>query len=349
MLLQKNLKVAIVGASGYTGVELVRLLLKHPNVTITQLVAHSNADKSYDELYTHLRGQELPKLSSLDDAPLDKCDIAFFCLPHTKSQSIIKNINSSLKVIDLSADFRLENPAIYEQWYQTKHLAPELQPTAIYGLSELNRDRIKTARLVACPGCYPTSMILPLAPLCRAKLIHVDDIIIDAKSGATGAGRSANVGTLFCEVNDNLKAYNICKHRHIPETEQALSKQYGDDVTINFTPHLVPMSRGILSTIYVTLNDGITTESIHQSLHKAYKNEPFVDVLPVGVTPTTRDVTGTNKCLIGVTPGRSTHKAVIVSAIDNLIKGAAGQAIQNMNIMSGLKEHTGLELLPQFP
>lgn len=349
MLLFKTLQAGIIGASGYTGVELVRLLLGHPYVHIKTLVADSNANRPMSDIYPHLRNAPLPGLVSLEAADIHRCDVVFCCLPHTTSQEVIKHIPTQVRVIDLSADFRLEDPNVYEQWYGHTHMAPDLQKTAIYGLSELYTDDIIAANLVACPGCYPTSMLLPLAPLCKVGIIYPDDIIVDSKSGVTGAGRSAKVSHLFCEVNDNFKAYSISNHRHTPEVEQVLSEQYGKQVTINFTPHLVPMNRGILSTIYINLKSGSTLQDVRNVLTHYYENKPFVTILPEGQLPSTRDVAGSNYCHIGLAAGRSPSKVVIVSAIDNLIKGASGQAVQNMNLMFGFKEMTGLQHVPIFP
>ncbi len=345
----KTINAAVIGASGYTGIELIRLLISHPYVNIKYLVADSNADKSINDLYSHLRTVNLPKLVSLDKVNFKNCDVVFCCLPHTKSQEVVKKIPSQVKVIDLSADFRLEDTKEYQEWYGHKHIAEKLQKEAVYGLSELYRKEIKAAKLVACPGCYPTSILLPLAPLCKAKLIDVSDIIIDSKSGVTGAGRSLKVASLFCEVTDNFKAYAVCNHRHIPEIEQTLTKEAGKKVTINFTPHLVPMNRGILSTIYLTLNKKTKYEDIVTYLKKFYEKENFVKILADGILPTTKDVTGSNYCNIAVIRARTPGKIVIVSVIDNLIKGASGQAVQNMNIMFGFDETTALEALPVFP
>ena len=349
MLLSKTLQAGIIGASGYTGVELVRLLLGHPYVHIKALVADSNANRPIADIYSHLRTAALPPLVTLADADINRCDVVFCCLPHTTSQEVIKNLPAHVRVIDLSADFRLEDPDVYEQWYGHTHQAPELQKTAVYGLSEFYAEEISASNLVACPGCYPTSMLLPLAPLCKVGIIYPDDIIVDSKSGVTGAGRSAKVPNLFCEINDNFKAYGISNHRHTPEVEQVLSQHYGKQVTINFTPHLVPMNRGILSTIYINLKNGSTLTDVRNVLAQYYEHKPFVTILPEGQLPSTRDVTGSNHCHIGLAPGRSPGKVVLVSVIDNLIKGASGQAVQNMNIMFGFKEPTGLHHLPLFP
>lgn len=346
---QKNINACIIGASGYTGVELLRLLSSHPKVEVKALVADSNAGKNMAEIYPHLSAFNFPKLKKIDEVDFKRIDVAFCCLPHATTQSIVKNLPKHLKIIDLSADFRLYDTKTYQEWYGREHNAPELQKKAIYGLSELFREPVKTAELIACPGCYPTSAILPLAPLLRRHAIEPQDIIIDSKSGITGAGRSVKQDNLFAETNDGIKAYNICKHRHMPEIEQILTASAGSNVEVFFTPQIVPMNRGILSTIYVKLTKDITIKDAHDILKTRYKDEPFVHVLPLDEFPATRHVYGSNHCIIGITRGRKVGTAVIISAIDNLIKGASGQAVQNMNIVYGFDETTGLEQLPLFP
>lgn len=347
--MNKKINAVIIGASGYTGVELIRILLSHENVAIKYLVAESNAGLPVEEIYQHLAPFGLPDMVKLEAVNFDGIDVAFCCLPHATSQEIIKKLPEHLKVIDLSADFRLNNVDTYEKWYGNKHAAPDLQKEAAYGLTEIFKEEIKKARIVACPGCYPTGATLPLIPLLRDKLIEKSDIIIDAKTGVTGAGRTAKQAFLFTEVNEGVKAYNVCKHRHIPEMEQTLSIVSGEDVKINFTPQLVPMNRGILSTIYVKMKDGITATDLRNSLINCYKNEYFVNILPEGKLPSTQDVYSTNICNIAVVEGNTDNRAVIVSVIDNLTKGSSGQAVQNMNIMFGLDERTGLKYIPVFP
>lgn len=346
----KKHSIAVIGASGYTGAELVRLLYKHPNVRIKTLVADSNAGKTMQALYPHFYGVELPELVALDKVKWTGIDTVFCCLPHATSQEIIAKLPKKLKIIDLSADFRIEDAATYEQWYGTPHQATKLQKETVYGLSEINRSAIKDARLVACPGCYPTSALLPLIPLLEKKAIANDPIIIDSKSGITGAGRSSKTGNLYAEVNEGVKAYGVCNHRHIAEIEQELSKASQEGTTqVHFTPQIVPMSRGILSTIYVRLANQQTASDLHDILAKRYAKEPFVQVLEDGLFPSTRYVKGTNYALMTVSPARTPDMAVIVCVIDNLTKGASGQAIQNFNIMWGLDETTGLDYVPQFP
>ncbi len=336
-------QVAVIGASGYTGAELIRLLLQHPHVQISTLVAESNAGKEMAEIYPHLAMAGLPTLVKLDAVDFSDIDIVFCCLPHATGQRIIKDLPEHLKVIDLSADFRLRDPALYEEWYNTAHIATELQKEAVYGLTEHAYDALKEARIVACPGCYPTSMLLPLLPLLDAEMIDPNHIIVDAKSGMTGAGRNARVPNLYTEMNENIKAYSIGRHRHTAEVEQELSHVAGADIAISFTPHVVAMNRGILSCIYVTLNEGITADDLQQALRARYKDAAFVHVLEDNMgPPTTRDVLSTNQCRIKVCEDRVPGKAVIVSVIDNLVKGASGQAVQNMNVMHGWEETIGL-------
>ena len=345
----KKINAVIIGASGYTGVELIRILLTHKNVEIKYLVAESNAGLSACEVYSHLSTFALPSLVKLSEVNFDGIDVAFCCLPHAKSQQIIKELPENIKIIDLSADFRLKDVDVYEKWYGNEHLAPELQEEAAYGLTEVFYDAISDARIVACPGCYPTGATLPLVPLLKDDLIEPSDIIIDAKTGVTGAGRAAKQAFLFTEVNEGVKPYNINKHRHIPEIEQTLSIVSGKDVKVNFTPQLVPMSRGILSTIYVKMKKKVDTSKLRRSIVKQYGEGHFVSVCLGDKLPSTRDVASTNMCLISVVEGHTDNRAVIVSAIDNLTKGSSGQAVQNMNIMFGLDETSGLDYIPVFP
>lgn len=343
--MSKKHSIAIIGASGYTGAELIRLLLNHPHVQIAALTGDTQAGKEIGEVYPHLRFKGLPKLVTLEQVDFSGIDVAFCCLPHGTTQTVIAGLPAHLKVIDLSADFRLADPALYAQWYGHAHQAVALQKEAVYGLTEINRAQVKTARLVANPGCYPTSASLPLIPLLKAGAIEKTGIIIDAKSGVTGAGRSAKQANLFTEINDGISAYGIGAHRHTPEIEQAL----GGAVNVTFTPHLMPMNRGILSTIYVKLAAGNTAESLREILLKQYRDEAFVHVLPQGAMPSTHQVRGTNDCVMGVFADRVAGQAIIVSVIDNLVKGASGQAVQNMNVMCGFAESTGLQLSAVFP
>lgn len=349
-----RLRIAILGASGYTGAELVRLLAKHPNADIALMTADRRAGADYDEVFPHLGGLDLPRLVDLkevDWAALD-ADVAFCALPHGATQETVAQIldgrADGVKVIDISADFRLEDAAAYEKWYGHEHLAPHLQKEAVYGLTELAREQVREARLVANPGCYPTSAILPLAPLLSAGQIE-DDIIIDAKSGVSGAGRAAKEGSLYGEVAEGVHAYGVASHRHTPEIEQALAKAAGREIAVNFTPHLMPMSRGILSSIYVRLKDGASADDLRETLAQQYRHEPFVRVVKKGVSPATRHVRGSNFALIGVFADRVPGRAILLCVIDNLVKGASGQAVQNMNVMFGLDEATALDQQPLFP
>ena len=346
-------RAAIVGASGYTGAELVRLLVRHPGVEIAAMSADRKAGQAMGEVFPHLAAvvadAALPELTTVQAIDWNGIDVAFCGLPHGTTQEVVASIPSAVKVIDLSADFRLADVAVYSQWYGQSHKAPDLQNEAVYGLTEIARDRIAAARLIACPGCYPTSSLLPLVPLLEAGAIATDDIIIDAKSGVSGAGRAAKESNLFAEVAEGVHAYGIAAHRHAPEIEQALSSAAGTPVTANFTPHLMPMNRGILATIYIRLAVGVSTDQARAVLAKRYDCEPFVRVLPEGVAPATRHVRGSNHCLIGVFPDRLPGRAIVLSVIDNLVKGASGQAIQNMNLICGFPETTGLEQEPLFP
>lgn len=372
---RKKIRAAILGASGYTGAELIRLLVRHPHVEIALITADRKAGQAIESVYPHLTGLGLPDLMAIKDVewPGLELDVVFCALPHATSQEIIKGIlhetghgfidemiierpadyanaiKGSVKVIDLSADFRLRDTDVYTKWYGEYHQAPELQKEAVYGLTEHYRDAIKAARLVACPGCYPTAALLTLIPLLKDGLIQKDGIIIDAKSGVSGAGRSLKEANLFTEVSEAIHPYAIAAHRHSPEIEQELSRASGDDLMVTFTPHLVPMNRGELETIYVNLTDGQTVEDLRAGLINAYADEPFVHVVAEGVVPATRHVRGSNQCLIGVFADRVPNRAILVVVIDNLIKGSSGQAIQNMNIMFDLPETLSLEQAPLFP
>jgi len=370
-----RLRIAILGASGYTGAELVRLLSRHPRAEIVLMTADRNAGESYDNVFPHLGGLELPDLISLDSVewPGLEVDVVFCGLPHGTTQEVIAGIlhetrhdivdemlhetpgdlaaevHGNPRVIDLSADFRLADEESYAEWYGHAHRAPHLQQEAVYGLTEFARDRLRTARLVACPGCYPTTAILPLAPLLSAGQIEREDIIIDAKSGVTGAGRGLKQTSLYGEVSEGINAYGIAHHRHAPEIEQELSRAAGTPVAVNFTPHLMPMNRGLLATIYVRMAPEVTVDDLRATLAERYENEPFVRVLREGLAPSTRDVRGSNYCNIGVFADRLPGRAILVSALDNLVKGASGQAVQNMNVMYGIEETAGLEQQPLFP
>ncbi len=340
-------RVGVLGASGYTGGELLRLLACHDGFSVGLLTAERRAGRSLGAVFPHLEGAGFPDLVKIEDAAWEGLDAVFCCLPHGTTQEVIAALPGHLKVVDLSADFRLADPAVYAAWYGGPHRAEALQAKAVYGLTELARNAVESARLVANPGCYPTAAQLPLAPLLEEGLIESDDIIIDAKSGVSGAGREAKEASLFAEVGEGVHAYGIARHRHAPEIEQGLSAAAGTPVRVNFTPHLMPMNRGILATIYV--RSGAGADDLRAALAARYADEPFVRVLAAGAAPATRHVRGSNHCLIGVFDDRIEGRAILISAIDNLVKGASGQAIQNMNLMHALPETTGLEQAPLFP
>ncbi len=341
-----TINTAILGGSGYTGLDLIKIILNHPHAKIAYISADKNAGKNIGEVHKSLTCFDLPKFVAANDIDYNSVDLVFCCLPHAVSQAVVKGLPEHLKVIDLSADYRLNDIKSYNEWYGHEHCAPELQKKAVYGIAELAREQIRKARLIANPGCYPTSAILPLWPLLRDKAIQLDGIIIDAKSGTSGAGRTLKENLLYCEVNETFSVYGIPRHRHMPEIEQELSKAAGTAVQVTFSPHLVAMQRGILSTIYVRLQPGVALTDLRGVLERQYAGEAFVKILPDGAYPSTALVAGTNFCAINVFEGRRKGEAVIVSVIDNLIKGASGQAVQNMNIMHNLPEATGFKLTP---
>jgi len=371
----KKIRVGILGASGYTGAELIRLLINHPDVEIVLLTADRHAGKPISAVFPHLFGLDLPNLIKIDEVEWAglETDFIFCALPHGTTQEIvagllhhtghdvvdelieerredlIASIPVGVRVIDLSADFRIEGGDTYAEWYGHLHRAPQLQAQAVYGLTEFARDDIAQARLVACPGCYPASALLPLVPLIGAGQIDPDDIIIDSKSGVTGAGRAAKESGLYGEVSEGIHAYGVGGHRHSPEIEQELARVAGREIKVNFTPHLVPMNRGILSTIYVRLSGGVTAADLRDTLVARYSDEPFVGVVPDGMAPATRHVRGSNHSLLGVFEDRVKGRAIVLSVLDNLVKGASGQAVQNMNVMCQLPETRSLEQRPLFP
>jgi len=352
--MSKIAKVGVLGASGYTGSECVRLLLRHPQVEIALLTADRKAGQEMREVFPQFSPFALPKLvpiEGLDWATLG-LDLVLCALPHATTQKVIKDLLGKaphIKVVDLSADFRLADTAAYARWYGHEHHAPDLQKEAVYGLVELYRERIKKARLIANPGCYTSCAELPLVPLIKAGAIDVDEIVVDAKSGMTGAGRAAKESMLFSEVSEGFHAYGVGHHRHMAELDQELSSAAGREVTVTFTPHLVPMNRGILSTIYVRGVGGRSPQDLHAILSETYRVEPFVHVLPFGEMPQTRHVRGSNMTFIGAAADRIKGRAIIGAALDNLVKGASGQAVQSMNLVLGFPETMGLEQIALFP
>ncbi|MGH4122136.1 MAG: N-acetyl-gamma-glutamyl-phosphate reductase [Clostridium sp.] len=344
------IKAGIIGATGYAGEQLTWLLYKHPRVDVKFYSSHNYADVPYNEIYKNYYGYIEDICISMETAisKLSNINVLFIALPSGKAFEITeKALALGVKVIDLGADFRLKSKEVYEQWYGIKHESCELLGKAVYGLTELNREAIVQCNLLANPGCFPTATILALTPLLKNNLVDVNSIIVDAKSGVSGAGRAASIGSLFTECNESIKAYAVASHRHTPEIEQELSGVSFENVMITFTPHLVPMNRGILSTCYGTLTKDLTTEELIDLYRDFYKDDYFIKVLD-GL-PETRWVRGSNLCHIGIRVDKRTKRVIIISAIDNLIKGAAGQAVQNMNIMFSLGETTGLEIIAMAP
>lgn len=345
-------RIAILGASGYTGAELVRLLARHPRVEIVALTADRKAGQSMAEVFPQFAPLALPTLVTIDAVDWSGVDLAFCALPHGTTQQVIKRVFESaphIKVVDLSADFRLSDAGAYEQWYGHPHQALELQQEAVYGLVELYREDIRKARLVANPGCYTTTAILPIVPLIEAGAIEPDHIVIDAKSGVTGAGRAAKESLLYTEVTEGMHAYGVGSHRHMAELDQEYSRAAGRPIVPSFTPHLVPMNRGIYATIYVKTAAGIGAEGVHRVLSEFYAGEPFIHLMPLGQVPQSRFVKGSNMTFMGVIKDRSPDRVIIISTTDNLVKGASGQAVQNMNLVLGYPETTGLEQVAVFP
>jgi len=336
--------IAVLGASGYTGAEVVRLLALHPHFNVATLTGDSKAGMQFSDVFPHLlTATDVPALVKIADVDWSKIDGAFCCLPHATTQATLASLPDHVKVVDLSADFRLKDVNTYAEWYGGEHKAPELQKAAVDGLTEINREGVVAApRLVANPGCYPTCVQLGLVPLLEKKLISTEDIIIDAKSGISGAGRSAKQNLLYCEAAEGVNPYGITRHRHMPEIEQGLAEASGKDVRVSFTPHLMPMSRGMETASYVKLEGGATVADLRAVLEARYKDEPFVHVLAEGQAPFTHHVRGTNNCMLNVFEDRLAGRAIVIAVIDNLVKGASGQAIQNMNLMMGLRETTGL-------
>ena len=341
------LKVGIVGGTGYTGVELLRILSQHSGVAIEAITSRKETGIGVAELFPSLRGRVSLKFTDPADASLEKCDIVFFATPNGIAMHQARSLlEANVRIIDLAADFRIKDVAVWEKWYGMKHACPDLIAEAVYGLPEVNRDRIKSARLIANPGCYPTAVQLGFLPLVEAGVADLDHLVADAKSGVSGAGRNPEVHTLFSEASDNFKAYGVPGHRHLPEISQGLSKAAGRPVALTFVPHLTPMIRGIHATLYARLSTDIDLQSLYE---KRYVIEPFVDVLPPGAHPETRSVRGSNLCRIAVHRPQNGNTAVILSVTDNLVKGAAGQAVQNMNLMFDLPETQGITGAPLLP
>ena len=345
------IKVGIIGATGYAGSELVRILLGHKDVEIKWYGSRSYIDKKYASIYQNFF--QLVDANCMDDnmeVLADQVDVIFTATPQGLCASLVnEEILSKVKIIDLSADFRIKDVKVYEEWYKLEHKSPQFIEEAVYGLCEINREDVKKARLVANPGCYTTCSILTCYPLVKEGIIDPNTIIVDAKSGTSGAGRGAKVDNLFCEVNENMKAYGVATHRHTPEIEEQLGYACGEKITINFTPHLVPMNRGILATAYASLKKDVTYEEVKAIYDKYYADEKFVRVLEKDVCPQTKWVEGSNYVDVNFKIDPRTNRIIMMGAIDNLVKGAAGQAVQNMNLLFVLKESEGLELVPMFP
>ena len=345
------IKVGIIGSTGYAGNELVRILHGHKDAKIKWYGSRSYVDRKYADVYQNMF-QIVDDVCKDDNmqALAEEVDVIFTATPQGFCASLLDEaILSKVKIIDLSADYRIKDVATYEKWYGIAHQSPQFIKEAVYGLCEVNRKDIKGARLLANPGCYTTCSILTIYPLAKEGLIDMNSIIIDAKSGTSGAGRGAKVENLFCEVNENMKAYGVTTHRHTPEIEEQLGYASGEQVLLNFTPHLVPMNRGILVTAYATLKPGVTEEEVRNAYEKYYAGEKFVRVLQPGVCPQTKWVEGSNYVDVNVKVDPRTNRVVMMGALDNLVKGAAGQAVQNMNLMFGLDESEGLDLVPMFP
>lgn len=343
--MQQVFDIAILGASGYTGAELVRLIATHPSLRIAALSADRKAGMSMGEVFPHLRHLDLPPLQPIGEVDFSAIDLVFCALPHATSQEVIAGLPRSLKIVDLSADFRLRDPEVYARWYGHEHRALDLQAEAVYGLTEFYRDEIRSARLVAGTGCNAATGIYGILPLLRAGVIDPDEIIIDLATGVSGAGRGAKEGMLHSEVSEGYHAYNVAKHRHLAEFDQEFSRAAGRPVTVTFTPHLLPQNRGILATIYLRGE----AEAIHAALASAYEAETFVVVLPLGEAPATRHVRGSNFVHLGVIADRRPGRAMVFSTLDNLAKGSSGQALQNANLMLDLPETAGLMAAPLFP
>lgn len=347
---EQKIRTVIIGASGYTGGDFIRLAHTHPQIELTGLVANTHAGCKAEHVFPHLQFTSAPDMVTSDEINWQEVDAAICGLPHGTAQDIISTLPDHIKIIDMSADFRLRDIETYKTWYGRNHDHPGLYKEVAYGLTEHNRAEIKAARIIACPGCYPTAVLLGLLPLVKAGIINTDYLILDAKSGVSGAGRALKQNTLFCEAGEGLSPYAIGSHRHTPEIEQELNKAAGcEGIEVSFIPHLVPMSRGELITGHLTLSEGKTLKDARAALKAAYEEEPFVHVGEEGVIPGTQHVRGSNHCLINVFAARKSGQIVLIAAIDNLVKGSAGQAMQNFNLAFGLEETTGLTQLPLFP
>lgn len=341
------IKVGVVGGTGYTGVELLRLLARHPEVELTAITSRGDAGTAVADMFPSLRGRISLRFVAPQDAALERCDVVFFATPNgIAMQQAAALVGAGVRVIDLAADFRIRDVAEWQKWYGMEHAAPELVAEAVYGLPEVNRERIRGARLVANPGCYPTAVQLGFLPLIEKGLADVSHLVADAKSGVSGAGRKAEVHTLFAEAADSFKAYGVPGHRHLPEIRQGLAAVAGGPVGLTFVPHLVPMIRGIHATLYARVDPAVDVQALFE--HR-YRDEVFVDVLPAGSHPETRSVRASNLCRLAVHRPQGGEVVVVLSVIDNLVKGAAGQAVQNMNIMCGLDEAMGLDIVPVSP
>jgi N-acetyl-gamma-glutamyl-phosphate reductase len=335
------IKVGIVGGTGYTGVELLRLLAIHEAVEVAVITSRAESGRRVDDLFPNLRGHYDLSFSNPDLTQLRSCDVVFFATPHNVAMNLVPELLAEgVRVIDLSADYRIRDPQLWSQWYGEPHASPELLASAVYGLPEVNREKIVGANLIACPGCYPTSVLLGLIPLLANNLVDPESVIASSASGVSGAGRQAKIDNLHSEVSDSFKAYAVTGHRHLPEIEQGLSDAHGSPVKITFVPHLLPIVRGIHSTLFARLRK--PAEALQEMYEAFYADEPFVDVLPAGMYPQTRTVKGANRCQLSVAVPQNRDTVVVMSAIDNLVKGASGQAIQNMNIALGLPESMGL-------
>ena len=343
----ESIRVGIVGGTGYTGVELLRLLAQHPQCELSVITSRKEAGLPVADMFPNLRGHVALKFTEPSREALSACDVVFFATPNGVAMNEARALyDAEVRLIDVAADFRLKDVALWERWYKMKHACPELVAEAVYGLPEMNREAIRGARIVANPGCYPTAVQLGFMPLVESGLVDLSHLIADAKSGVSGAGRGAEVHTLLAEASDNFKAYGVAGHRHLPEITQGLMAMAGQAVKLVFTPHLTPMIRGIHATLYMQLTGSTDLQALYE---KRYASEPFVDVLPAGSHPETRSVRGSNHCRIAVHQPQGGDTAVVLSVIDNLVKGASGQAVQNMNIMFGLPEGTGLQHVALLP